>query len=119
MKTFACMLPMLLLAGAACVGRRPPRYITIEFTAPGSSAQHFTGRFGKHDQWERVESATPKEYDFDLNKWPDCFCLHRLVVRKTSAGTDTLRVRTYCHGEVMSDTFTTTQDSLDYWPYSP
>jgi hypothetical protein len=119
MKTFAQTLLLLLLAGMACNNTRPSRIITIEFTAPGSSELDFTGRFGKHDQWEKVEGTTPKEYDFDLNEWPDCYCLHRLVVRKTTAGTDTLRVRTYCHGEVVSDTFATTEDSLDYWPYSP
>jgi len=119
MKTFARMLLLLLLAGTACDSPQPSRNITIEFTAPGSSELEFEGRFGKHDQWEKVEGETPKEFDFDLNRWPDCYCLHRLVVRKTSAGNDTLRVRTFCHGEVVSDTFTTTQDSLDYWPYSP
>ena len=118
MRTVVRMLVLLVLAGAAC-DRRPPQYVTIEFTAPGNSALDFTGRFGKHDQWEETVGTTPKEFEFDLNRWPACYCLHRLGVRKTSAGADTLRIRTFCQGTLVSDTFTTTQDSLDYYPASP
>jgi hypothetical protein len=46
-------------------------------------------------------------------------CFHRLAVRKTSAGADTLRVTTFYQGDVSSDTFTTTQNLLDYAPTAP
>ena len=119
MKMSACLLLPLVLAVTACDSGARQR-ITIEFTAPGGSAQDFTGRFGKHEHWESVEGTTPKEFVFDLTHWGQpCLCFHRLVARKTSAGADTLRVRTFCQGAVVSDTFTTTQDSLDYAPTAP
>ena len=119
MKTSACLSLLLVLAVTTCDSDARQR-ITIEFTAPGGLAQDFTGRFGKHEHWEIVEDPTRKEFVFDLTHWGEpCLCFHRLMVRKTSAGGDTLRVRTFCQGDVVSDTFTTTQDSLDYAPTAP
>ena len=119
MKMSACLPLLLVLAMMACE-RGTRQRITIQLTAPGGSALDFAGRFGKHEHWEDVEGPTPKEFVFDLTHWGEpCLCFHRLVVRKTSAGADTPRVRTFSQGDVVSDTFTTTQDSLDYAPTAP
>ncbi len=119
MKICACLPLLLVLAVTACdSGAR--QHITIEFTAPGGPAQNFTGRFGKHEHWEDVRGPTPGKCEFDLAHWGEpCLCFHRLEVRKTSASADTLRVRTFSQGHLVSDTFTTTQDLLDYAPTSP
>src|SRR5512138_509300 len=112
-------LPLLLVLAVTACDSGARQRITIEFTAPGGSALDFTGQFGKHEHWETISGTTPKEFDFDLDHWgPPCLCFHRLIVRKTSAGADTLRIRTFHQGDLVSDTFATTQDPLDYAPTS-
>ncbi len=111
---YAALAVAAATAPVCDVGETGP-VITIELT--GLAPVEFSGDFGKHDQWEKVEGATPGTFEFDLSDWPACFCLHRLVVRKTTPGADTLRIRTRCRGDIVSDTFTTTQDTLDYTPY--
>ncbi|UCG42893.1 MAG: hypothetical protein JSU73_13710 [candidate division WOR-3 bacterium] len=121
MKPALSALIALALAGALACDGETPSYnpITLVLSDPQGHPLEFKGRFGKHGQWEKVEGTTPDTFEFDLNDWPACFCLHRLTIRKTTAGDDTLRILALCHDAVVSDTFTTTQDSLDYWPTAP
>ena len=121
MKPAFLALIALALAGALACDETTPgtNPITIVLSDPQGTMLEFSGRFGKHEQWEKVEGTTPDTFEFDLDDWPPCFCLHRLIIRKTTAGTDTLRIRALCLSEVVSDTFTTTQDPLDYWPTAP
>lgn len=112
----ALLLFALVLVVFAC-DDKPGTPVTIELTGPQGTSLEFAGRFGKHEQWQKVSGSTAAELRFDLADWPACFCLHRLVVRKTSPGSDTLRIRAICDGVVESDTFTVGQDSLDYPPF--
>lgn len=106
-----------LAAFVACASVEPSRIITVEVANPQQTAAiEFSGRFGKHEQWEKVEGSTPRSLEFNLDDWPECFCLHRLIVHKTAAGPETLRIRVLHQGAVESDTWVTTQDTLDYLP---
>jgi hypothetical protein len=115
-KLFLVLVLAVAVLGPGCE-RTEPEPVSIVLTNPQGAAVSFEGRFGKHEQWETVTGTTPDTFDFDLSDWPPCYCLHRLILRKTTPGDDTLRVRGLCHGEVVSDTLTVTGDSLDYPPF--
>lgn len=115
-RTALVAFSLALTAGMACDIDGPGRIITVEVTNPQAEVIEFSGRFGKHEQWEKVEGSTPSSFEFDLDNWPKCFCLHRLIVRKAAAGPDTLRIRVLHQGAVESDTWVLTQDTLDYPP---
>ena len=116
MRLLTAAAAVALAAGLACDTAGTGPAVTIELTSPQGPVLEFSGRFGKHDRWEEVEGTTPATFEFDLSNWPACYCLHRLVVCRTTPGSDPLRIRTFCRGDVVSDTFVTTGDTLDYAP---
>ena len=75
MKLLSAAAMAVVVFGVGC-DVVEPRPVSIVLTSGPGEAVSFSGEFGKHEQWEKVDGTTPDTFEFDLADWPACFCLY-------------------------------------------